>query len=366
MDSGRIILKYFTASDLEPIAITDAHSAEIVPNLLSPAELEDIRAFSVEFGAAGESMLSRPTSSRKPHLRAFIMFLRCLGAVRFEEANFGVRIVETGRLSRQLPEILSIFLSQSLTLVEDWNTRHVIPEDSLSAVEIIRQLELRRIELSRRAGHRPQALADRPVAFAIFHALNQHGKDCYLFELNKDWRRLNFIGGKQETDDNGDFTETVLREIGEELGIARDRLTVTRLNQRPIMAFSLSGNVGTLASYPCILFGVRVDGEFNTRIQDCWLTEETTRESLSMRDSPLMVNPAYLRYLLEGTPSRMSQTPLSTNLRVRSVGIEELAPTNERAAGRWVRVLKENKDLLAAVITLSAAVLTLAIAFLAA
>src|SRR5215475_2077643 len=257
MHSGRTLLKYFTESDLQPLAPSANVPAEEDVDLLGPAELEDLKAFSDSFTRNGEVSMERADLTRKPHLRAFVAFLHALGALRVGGAADGVRFRLTGRLAGHVPEILYTYLAESLTMVDNWSRTHIIPDDAISAVELLQQMELRRIELTRRAGKTPRALAVRPVAFAVFHALDHKGDECYLFELNKDWRRLNFIGGKQEPVDRGDFQTTVAREISEELGLPQQRLTLTRLNSEPLQGYSLSGNVGSLARYPCVLFGVR-------------------------------------------------------------------------------------------------------------
>lgn len=357
MDFG---MKYFTEDELQPVS-ADLEAVGEVDDLLNAAELNDIAEFARAFSRKGESIFSRSRFQRKPHVRTFIKFLYALGAIRLEKTVQGIKVESAGRLAQHLPEILSIYLSDSLTLVDNWNLVHIVPEDSLSALGLMRQLELRRIELTRRAGSSPRPLAERPVAFAVFHAKDQKDRDCYLFEVNKDWRRLNLIGGKQEDVDGGDFSETLLREISEELGISRDRLTITRLNDKPLPGFSISGNVGSLARYPCVLFGVRVDGPLKTRMQDKWLTEGTIREYHSMRTGPLMVNPVYLNYLLDGRPSRISRTPLSTEIPVRSTNAHEILERGESSLHRWSRVLNENRDLLLTIIALVAAVITLVV-----
>jgi 8-oxo-dGTP pyrophosphatase MutT (NUDIX family) len=280
-----------------------------------------------------------------------------LGVASVKEQGEQLRISRSGRLSRHIPELLQIFVAESFTLIDDWNRTHLIPEDRLSGLEVLRHMELQRIEQTRRAGRRPQPLAERPVAFAVFHARNQRGEDCYLFEVNKDWRRLNLIGGKREESDGDDYAEAVAREISEELGIARDGLTLTRLNQEPIQGYSLSGNVGSLASYPCVLYGVTVKGNIKTRMHDKWLTEQEIRAGLAAADSPIMVNPQYLSFLLDGQPPRISTTPLSTSQIVESESIDELVSDTESTFVRWTRVLTENKDLLTALLTLVAALI---------
>jgi hypothetical protein len=65
----------------------------------------------------------------------------------------------------------------------------------------------------------------------------------------------------------------------------------------------------------------------------------------------------YLSYLLAGNPSRLSTVPLSTELPVRSTPLKEILPQGESTVARWLRVARENKDLVAAVLTIMAAVL---------
>jgi hypothetical protein len=358
----RSLLRFFSDEDLAPLPgqLDPDRSAKV---LLSETDLNELRTFADEFSRQGEVCLQRAQLSRKASLRCFISFLSVLGAVSVSEAGPVTRIKPRGRLGRHLPQILAIFFTRSFTIIDGWDRTHGIPEDQLGAVELVHQLELRRIELSRRMGESPEPLAERPVAFAVFHALNGHGESCYLFELNKDWRRLNLIGGKQEREDGGDYLQTVSREVSEELGISRDRLTFVRLNDTPIPGFSLSGNAGSLAYYPCVLFGVTVRGDFQVRLSDRWLTEKTIKACGRLRDSPIMVNPAYLGFLLEGRPSRLSRLPLSTHSRVKSPDIRDLVPDEEPALNRWLRVMNENKDMMAAIITLVAALITLVLTF---
>jgi 8-oxo-dGTP pyrophosphatase MutT (NUDIX family) len=356
MQPGRSPLRFFTESDLtphdQPMGLATSFTT-----LLSEDERADLKDFATSFARSGEVTLSRSRLAGKAHLRTFIATCTALGALSMSEDATSVRVAGRGRLARHLPEILQMYVAERFRVIDDWNRTHLIPEDRLSAVELLQQMELSRIEQTLRSGRRPMPLAERPVAFAIFRALNAKGESCYLFEINKDWHRLNFIGGKQEREDRQSYSETVLREISEELGISAERLRLTRLNEQPIVGYSLSGNAGSLARYPCVLFGVTVEGELHTRVQDRWVTESAIRSCLELRDSPIMVNPSYLSFLLEGQPSRLSQCPLSTQDRVESADIRETLPARETVMSRWSRVLRENKDLVAAVLTLMAAVL---------
>jgi hypothetical protein len=363
MPTERLLLNYFSQADLRPFPQTEGGPQDNPPGLLSEDEVEDLRALVRRFTQDGDVVVRWEVLAEKPHMRAFVLVLQALGALLVTDSSADYRLRITGRLARHLPEILFIYLTESLTLIDNWDTVHVMTEDTLSAYDLVRQLELRRIELTRRAGRQVRPLAVRPVSFAIFHAVSDKGEDCYLFEINKDWRRLNFIGGKQEAFDGGDFRKTIIREIGEELGIAAHRLTLTRLNDEPLEAYGLSGNAGSLAGYPCVFYGVRVAGPLPVRMQDRWLTEAQIRVCSTMRDGPLMVNPVYLDFLLSGTQSRLAHTPISVDQKVHASRPDEILTSAERPMRRWVRVLGENKDILAAMATLAAALITLVVTF---
>ena len=362
-DRRRSLLRFFSESDLIPEhGPTDRPDSSGSNDLLSDDELAEIREFAASFAQSGEAMLSSARMAERAHLRTFIAFGVALGALSARREASSVRISSRGRLARHLPEILQIYLAEGFRVLDDWNRTHLVPRDRLGAAELLQQLELSRIEQSLRTGRRPAPLAERRVAFAIIRALNAKRESCYLFEVNKDWHRLNLIGGKQEPEDLGSYSETLLREISEELGISRERLRLTRLNEQPIIGYSLSGNTGSLARYPCVLFGVTVEGELQSRMQDMWVTEEAIRSCAALRDPPIMVNPSYLSFLLEGQPSRLAQCPLSTQRVVESARIPDPLAARETVLARWGRVLSENKDLMAAgaaVLTLLAAVLAL-------
>jgi 8-oxo-dGTP pyrophosphatase MutT (NUDIX family) len=354
MQTGRPVLRYFAEPELAPPpnAVPEEKAAR---PLLDDDALRDLRRFSDEFGRDGEVLLATSGLLRKTHLATFISVCQVLGAVSVRSDDSKTIVRPSGRLGAHVPEILYTYLERSFTILENWSSTHTIPEGRVSALEFLHQMELRRIEQERRAGRSVTPLAERPVAFVMFRARNDRGDDCYLFEINKDWRRLNFIGGKQEPQDQGDYLETARREVFEELGVSKDRLMLTRLNDHPIVGYSLSGNVGSLARYPCVLYGVRVKGELKVRAHDMWLTEATIRRSMERADSPLMVNPVYLSFLLDGSPSRLSTVPVSTDREVRATQLRDILPDGEAVISRWLRVARENKDLVAAVLTIMAA-----------
>lgn len=102
MAFGRAVLKYFKESELQPSALTKKDLPRSA-NLLTEPELGDIRDFSVEFGKVNIVFLNKVKLTRKPHLRAFVMFLFALGAVSVDETDQGVRVKGAGCLSQHLP-----------------------------------------------------------------------------------------------------------------------------------------------------------------------------------------------------------------------------------------------------------------------
>src|SRR5215813_9633457 len=270
--STRLPLRHLRREDLEPAA--DPTVLPSVPLLLDDVENVQLDKFCQAFSQHGHYEFSVPMGDVSGHLRMFIGILASLGVARVSCRDGSVVVDQGGRLARHVPQILKVYLDQRHVLIEDWSRLGLRREDQLNAVDLVHHLELRRIELERRSGSFPEPMAQRPVAFGIFRALNNRGESCYLFENNGDWQRLNLIGGKQEPEDGGDFSVTLKREIFEELGISPRRVVLSRLNDDPIVGYGLSGNVGSLTRYPCVLFGVTVGGAFGVRPEDTWITED--------------------------------------------------------------------------------------------
>jgi hypothetical protein len=84
---------------------------------------------------------------------------------------------------------------------------------------------------------------------------------------------------------------------------------------------------------------------------------------LDLADSPIMVNPAYMSFLLEGKPSRLESCPLSTSEIVEtSVLVHDDGGRGGHALTRLVRIIRENKELVAAGLTIAAALITVFLA----
>lgn len=327
---GRPVPRYFAERDLQPL--NSRRGERLDPaRVLRAEDVADLRRFSEEFGREGEVRIPADSLMRQMHLSMFVCFCVVLGAVIVSTADDVVRIRPSGRLGRHIPEILCTYFENSFRVIDDWTSIDAV--ENISALEFLQHMELRRIDQERHAGRVPRPFAERPVAFAILHAKTEMGENCYLFEVNKDWRRLNLVGGKQEPQDGGDYLETIRREISEELGIERDRMVLTRLNDQPIVGYGLSGNAGGLARYPCVFFGLSIEGPLEVRIRDKWLTEATIRHCIELADCPIMVNPHYVSYLLAGNPSRLSWTPLSTSTEVCATPITELIEGEPKRAG---------------------------------
>jgi 8-oxo-dGTP pyrophosphatase MutT (NUDIX family) len=350
-------LRFFSREDLEPRHLAITTNDPSTSTWLTADESWQLEKFCQAISKTGRFDFRSDLSEVPAHLRMFISTLAALGAVRIFHDADTASVESAGRLSKHVPEILRLYIAKGYSLINNWNRSGVTEEDHLNAIEFVHQLELRRIELDRQAGVFPKPLAERPVAFGVFRARNESGESCYLFEINKDWNKLNFIGGKQEAEDDGRFDVTLKREISEELGISPHRVTLSQLNDRPIIGYSLSGNAGSLARYPCVLFGVSVAGQFGIRQQDRWITERTIREYQELPDSPMMVNPAYLAFLLSGQPSYLERCPLSTAEIVQAIRFQHRNVTAQH--GPIIGFIKENKELVAAVLTLVAALITI-------
>src|SRR5690348_13740586 len=106
MPSGRLPLKYFSRADLRPLPQSGGMGPRRPLELLSENECEDLRCLVRNFSQDGDVVIDGDDLAQKPHVRAFILVLGALGALRLEEISAGYRLRATGRLARHLPEIL--------------------------------------------------------------------------------------------------------------------------------------------------------------------------------------------------------------------------------------------------------------------
>jgi hypothetical protein len=85
-------------------------------------------------------------------------------------------------------------------------------------------------------------------------------------------------------------------------------------------------------------------------------------------DCKIMVNPRYMTYLLEGEPSRLAQCPMTTDAVVATgditvtpesneVSVTTEPPTGRRMHTKVARYLRENKELIVAVLSVLGAIL---------
>ncbi|HEX3647250.1 MAG TPA: hypothetical protein VHV49_02425 [Pseudonocardiaceae bacterium] len=190
MGTIRAPLRIFRREELEPI-VPAASGASSVSPYFTTAEGAQLTEFCRCLSEDGQVRIRTELSTLPGHLRMFIALLAAVGAVHVTHQQELVEVTPSGRLARHVPLILNIYLDRQHVLIDDWNRTGRLLEDRLNAIGLVHYLELRRI------------------------ALNAAGESGYHFEVNKDWHQLNFIGGKQEPEDGGDFHRTLLREISE-------------------------------------------------------------------------------------------------------------------------------------------------------
>lgn len=293
---------FFSEDDLQPTG----SGSDFPQNLLSKEILSRLEQLAREFQDKGVLTLSKEEVSRNTGIAMFVSFLKLFGVVEVTCEKEVIICRSTGYLAGDFPYVIFLLLKHGFSIFRDWERRYKPIPNRICALEFLHHIELERIEQSKAHGFAPEVIHTIPVSFALIKARSQKRKeDVFLFEINKDWRLYNLVGGKQKPEDAGNYETTILREIEEELGIPRSRVTLVPLTRQPLKGYGLTGNRGTLSYYPCMLYWVRIRGHFKVTERHCWLTEgEILRLWKEEKNTQrgLMVNPVYLDFIFNKLP----------------------------------------------------------------
>lgn len=243
----------------------------------------------------------------------FFMFLASIGCVRHTPSGNRIRFENSGHLSSDVPSVFKILIERGAGVFEDWDRRYRPAGTEISAIEFLHLAERHRIEAQRMLGEAPTVFHETPVAFALIKARNyDHRSDVFMFQRNKDWRLLGLIGGKMEDVDQGDFRRTLMREIGEEIGVQSHMIKLTELTHEPLDGYGLSGKSGTLGHYPCKIFHALISGKVPASPDIVWLRESQIRDFRNnFEESPLFVNPLYVDFILNHVNGGLGDLPYS-------------------------------------------------------
>ncbi len=278
-------------SDLE----IKSTAIERFETILTEGVLNRIELLAVELRDKSAIDIQINDLNGNPDLALFIAFINAFGGLTIEHEKDKLRILATSPLAKNVAYVFFLFLRHGFHIFEDWTRRCRTLPNEMCAVEFLHHMETQRIEQSKRSGFIPEVIEERPVAFAIIKAFSEErGQPVYLLECNKDWQKYNFIGGKQEPQDGGDYRVTLLREIEEEIGAPRRDVQLTQLTGEVLHGYSLSGSRATLAHYPCMLYLAHFQKPITLKDKDKWFTEEELRKALTQSDSEFLINPVYL------------------------------------------------------------------------
>lgn len=336
--------QYFSGEYLEPYspAIKQATSS------LSDATLQRIQLIATELRNKQYVILPLAEIRQHPDLAVFIAIIQAFGAIQIVETGSEWHLSTTSQLSRNMAYSLFLFLRDGFAVFDDWTRRSRTAPDRITAAEFLHQMELQRIEYSKRSGIRVEVLDEVPVSFAIIKARSGK-KAVYLLELNKDWNRYNFVGGKQEPQDQSDYHRTLLREIEEEIGVSRRDVKLTPLTDKPLDGYSLSGYRGALAHYPCMLFLAHFQKPFTIQAKHKWFSEEELRRNNDPESNIFMINPIYTDFLFNKLTGGLEGLDYSFNKPIDSLGWNHYA----------IEILKKHSEWIIALILIIAAIISL-------
>lgn len=286
--------RFYSEDDLRP---QDPPTLVPPSAILDEAQLLRLERLADDLHRSHQLLLS-PAEIDVDYIRLFLEMLRALGVISTEAEGQNLRVAITGDCAANFCKTLILYLKHRFCLINNWHTTRPI-SNHLTGLQFLLFAERRRVEQSVAAGFNPEIYNERPVAFAVIKAESRkHRCDVYLFECNKDWGRLNLVGGKMEPSDAGDYRQTMVREIEEELGVNRDSVRLTAFNEQPVASFGLTGGFGALSRYPARLFQAHFASPLvHLRDRFRWLTLDEFRRGKADDGTEFMVSPAYTDFL---------------------------------------------------------------------
>lgn len=297
---------FYSEGDLNPIV--PAPRAD-QPSLFSDAELNSVDTILERSLHVHQQKFPRNELSES--VLTLLSVLDAFGALRIEIDPEVVWVHFKSYIATNFGRVFVLYCRHRFALVADWHHLRGL-EGHFYGIDFLLFLEQKRIKYSIESGFKPEVFIYRNVAFAVIKARSQRRScDVYLMQMNKDWQRYNFVGGKQEPIDRSDFQRTALREIEEELGIDTDLVHVTPLFTTVMRTYGLTGHNGVLCCYDGMVYQAFFSGTIPEASINRWFTEEELRKSLGSGGEQFMMNPYYRDYLLDRLPGGLAGLPYS-------------------------------------------------------
>lgn len=249
--------------------------------------------------------------SEPPEVLTQLVTLDCLGGVDIQAHEAGFTISSVSRIATNFSRTYLLYLKHRFPMVSDWY--HLAgAEGHICGIDLLLYMERNRIKYSVESGFRPEVFLNKNVSFAIIKGRSQkRNTDVYLLQMNKDWHRYNFIGGKQESCDRCDFRRTMLREAQEELHIDAGCIRISELTPEPILSYGMTGHNGALCSYHCMLYQAFFIESLPDNQRNIWLTEDEILAGRGKNGQVLMINPYYRDFLAKSLSGGLTSLPYS-------------------------------------------------------
>ena len=237
--------------------------------------------------------------------------LDCFGGISLQTHTSGLTVRPVSKIATNFCRTYLLYLKHRFPLLSDWY--HLGgAEGHIYGIDLLLYMERNRISYSIESGFRPEVFLKKNVSFAIIKGRSQkRNTDVYLLQMNKDWKRYNFIGGKQEACDRNDYRRTMLREAQEELHINAESIRLSELTSEPILSYGMTGHNGALCSYHCMLYQAFFTQPLPSNQHNIWLTENEILAGQGNRGEVLMINPYYREFLAKTLSGGLASLPYS-------------------------------------------------------
>lgn len=288
-----------------------------------------------------------PLSELEPEAKFFLKILDGFGALSVDIIEHHMTISMISKIATNFCHSLLLSLLHRFPVIRDWYHLSGVKKH-FYGIDLLLFFERNRIELSRETGFRPEVFLHKNVSFSIIKGRSAlRIEDVFLLQMNKDWQRYNFIGGKQEDIDNGDFKRTVLREIQEELNVDMNSVRVTELTKTPIRSYGMTGHNGALCSYDCMLYQAFFSKPIPSHAKNIWVSIDELKSNQGKKGEIFMINPYYRQFILNHLEGGLEELPYSFNNKI------------EGSSTVWkiISHVSENRTLYIAVLTILAAII---------
>ncbi len=273
--------------------------------------------------------------ARDAYLDAILNFLKIFGAIIIEKVNDAFFINAPSETAQCFIRSLAQYIRKDIKIVGDWDRLGSHNDVSMSKIlpsgaQFLKLLEMKRIKES------PIPVRNVKVAVGIIKAKLRLKRDpVYLFQFEQHASQYKLIGGRYREEDEN-LSETLIREVREEIGLLHDRDFDFRELLSDVELNALSLTRGAYTHYVFNVYQIFLKNLPKLGPNDKWFTEKELKEQNMQAD--------IMEVLRKKLPGGLASLPLSTIMTI---------------SRSWKEIIKEHIITISIIITVIATIVTL-------